>query len=190
MEASQHADLSRSYYEVLGLDEDATIVRRQIEEAYERRARQLIQRLAKIDASSEEADALRGRVAQLNAAKAVLVPRKLRDEYRQQLHKLREAERELQRESAKGPGGGREGTSAVLLLHLRQQVERTREELTKLHERQCRQHALDHEGGERAGQAEEGAEAESEERRRRTVRLGPRAADLAALAARRPVKRR
>jgi hypothetical protein len=190
MEATGRADLSRSYFAVLGLDEDATTVRRQIEEAYERRARQLIQRLAKIDASSEEAEALRGRVAQLNAAKAVLLPRKSRDEYRQQLQKLREAERELERETGKRPGGGGKDASAVLTLHLRQQVERAREELQKLHERQCKQHAYDHEGGARDAAEADEAEPEADQKRRRTARMGARAAALAALAARRPVRRR
>jgi len=182
------ADLSRSYFEVLGLDEDATTVRRQIEEAYERRARQLIQRLAKIDASSEEAEALRGRVAQLNAAQGVLLPRKLRDEYRRQLQKLRDAERDLERETGKRPGGGKD-PSAVLVLHLRQQVERARDELQKLHERQCKQHAHDHEGGASPAPEDDDAQPGTEQKRRRTARAGARAAALAALARRRPVRR-
>jgi len=189
METTSKADLGKSYFEVLGLDEDATIVRRQIEEACERRARQLIQRLAKIDASSDEAEALRGRVAQLNAAKAILLPRKPRDEYRQQLQKLRDAERDLERETGKRPGGGGKDASAVLVLHLRQQVERARDELQKLHERQCKQHAYDHEGGARSVSEDDDAQPETGQKRRRTARMGARAAALAALAGRRPVKR-
>ncbi len=190
METTPKADLGKSYFEALGLDEEATIVRRQIEEAYERRARQLIQRLAKLEASSEEAEALRGGLAQLNAGKAILLPRKLRDEYRQQLQKLRDAERELERETGKRPGGDGRDASAVLILHLRQQVERAREELHKLHERQCKQHAYDHEGGERSTSEKEDTAPEADQKRRRTARLGARAATLAALAARRPVRRR
>jgi hypothetical protein len=191
MESVPRADLTKSYFAVLGLDENATIVRRQIEEAYERRTRPLIQRLAKIDASSEEAEALRGQVAQLNAAKAILLPRKLRDEYKQSLQKLRDAERDIERETGKRPGGESRESSAVLILHLRQQVERARDELTKLHERECRQHAHDHEGGARAvSEDDEAAEPDAEGKRRRTIRLGSRAAALAALAARRPVRRK
>ena len=134
MEPGPKADPSRTHFDVLGLDEDATIVKRQVEQAYQRRAPECTRRLAKIDGSSEEAAAVRARLAQLNAAKAVLLPRKSREEYKAKLQQLRDAERELEAETSQATGakGGKE-TSAVLLLHLRQQVERAREELRKLH---------------------------------------------------------
>jgi hypothetical protein len=180
-------DSSATHFEVLGLDESVTIVRRQIEEAYEKRAAPLRQRVEKLGANAPEAAGLRARLTQLNAARAVLVPRKHRDEYKLSLQKLRDAERDLERESGKKPGEGK-GSSAVLILHLRQQVERAREELQKLHERHYKQHASG-EGDDRSAGTEDEAEADVEEKRRRTVRAGARATALAELAARRPVRR-
>lgn len=190
MKPGPKADPSRTHFDVLGLDEDATIVKRQVEEAYQRRAPECVQRLAKIDGSSEEATAVRARLAQLNAAKAVLLPRKSREEYKAKLQQLRDAERELGAETSQASGarGGKE-TSAVLLLHLRQQVERTREELRKLHAQQYERHARDHSGGSQGEpQAQEDA-AEADGVRRRTAPAGPKAAALAELAARRPARR-
>jgi hypothetical protein len=190
MRKGPKVDPSQTHFEVLGLDEDATIVKRQVDEAYERRARECVQRLAKIDAGSEEAAALRGRLAQLNAAKAVLLPRKSRDEYKQRVQQLRDAQRELEQETNQGSRGrgGQEG-SAVLLLHLKQQVERTREDLRKLHEQQYERHAHDHGGARQAQDDEQDEEPEDDEVRRRTAPAGRRAAALAELTAQRPVKR-
>ncbi len=190
MKKGPKVDPSQTHFDVLGIDENATIVKRQVEEAYERRARECMQRLAKIDSRSEEAAALRARLAQLNAAKAVLLPRKSRDEYKERVQQLRDAQRELERETSQGSKGrgGQEG-SAVLLLHLRQQVERTREDLRKLHEQQHERHAHDHEGGRQARADEQDEEPEDEGVRRRTAPAGRKAAALAELAAHRPVKR-
>lgn len=177
-----------THYQVLGLDENATIVRRQIEEEYEKRARQCLQRLAKIDETSDEAETLRARLAQLNAAKAVLLPRKSRQEYAELLRKLRAAERELAEATRKDTGGRKGEQSAVLILHLRQQVERVREELQRTHEEQYRRHANDHLGDVRA-RDDKDPEPPRETARRRVARVGERAAGLAALASRRLVKR-
>jgi len=187
MSSVQKVDLLQTHYQVLGLDENATIVRRQIEEEYEKRARQHQQRLVKIDEASDEAAALRDRLAQLNAAKAVLLPRKSRQEYADLLRKLRTAERDLA--EATGKGGGKSGdSSAVLILHLRQQLERVREEVQRVHEEQHRRHAHDHLGEARPG-ADDEEEVQAEGARRRVARVGERASALAVLAARRPVKR-
>jgi hypothetical protein len=191
MSKGPKVDPSQTHFAVLGLDENATIVKRQVTEAYERRARECVQRLAKIDARSAEADALRARLAQLNAAKAVLLPRKSRDEYKDRLQHLRDAQRELEEETSRGAGGrgGQEG-SAVLLLHLRQQVERSLEDLRKLHEQQYERHAHDRGDGPRAEDDDEPKEEiQDDQIRRRTAPAGRRAAALAQLAAQRPVKR-
>jgi len=189
MSSVPKVDPLQTHFQVLGLDEDATIVRRQIEEEYEKRARQYVQRLTKIDEGSEEAETLRARLAQLNAAKAVLLPRKLRHEYAERLRKLRTTERELAEATGKGTGGKGKDGSAVLILHLRQQLERVREELQRVHEEQYRRHARDHLGETRAEADDEREQAEQEATRRRVGRAGEKAAALAALAARRPVKR-
>jgi hypothetical protein len=182
-------DPLQTHFDVLKLDENATIVRRQIEEEYEKRARQAKQRLAKLDESSDEAEALRARLAQLNAAKAVLLPRKMRQEYSDLLRKLRTAERDLAEATGKRTSGNAKDGSAVLILHLRQQIERVREELQRVHEEQYRRHAHDHlDEGERPDTEEE-EEAQDGGTRRRVARIGERASALAALAARRPVKR-
>jgi hypothetical protein len=184
MNTGPRVDPLQPHFAVLGLDENVPIVRRQIEEEYEKRARQCQQRLAKIDPASEEADAQRARLAQLNAAKAVLLPRKSRQSYADLLRRLRTAERELKEATAKGGA-----TSAVLILHLRQQVERVREELQRTHQEQRERHARDH-LGEAAPEAEdEPIGSAGETTRRRVARAGERAAALAALAARRPVRR-
>jgi hypothetical protein len=183
-------DPLQTHFEVLSLDENATIVRRQIEEEYEKRARQLIQRLAKIDEASPEAEAVRAKLAQLNAAKAVLLPRKSRQEYSDLLRKLRTAERDLAEASSKGTGGRAGGSSAVLILHLRQQIERVREELQRAHEEQHRRHAHDHLGEGRPDADDEEEEARDGATRRRVGRVGERAAALAALAVVRPANRR
>jgi hypothetical protein len=191
MRKGPKVDPSQTHFAVLGLDENATIVKRQVREAYERRAPECVQRLAKIDAGSAEASALRARLAQLNAAKAVLLPRALRDGYKARVQQLRDAQRELEEETSRGTDrkGGQEG-SAVLLLHLRQQVERSLEDLRKLHEQQYERHAHDHEGGPRADDDDESEEEfEDDEVRRRTAPAGRKAAALAQLAAQRPVKR-
>ncbi len=189
MSPADKVDPLQTHFEVLRLDENATIVRRQIEEEYEKRARQTMQRLAKLDESSEEAEALRARLAQLNAAKAVLLPRKSRQEYADLLRKLRTAERDLAEASGKRTSGQDKGGSAVLILHLRQQIERVREELQRVHEEQYRRHAHDHLGDGAPVEAGDEDEAQEEGARRRVARAGERAAALAALAARRPVKR-
>lgn len=190
MRKGPQVDPSQTHFEVLGLDENATIVKRQVEEAHERRARECVQRLAKIDSGSAEAAAVRARLAQLNAAKAVLLPRKSRDEYKARVQQLRDAQRDLEQETGRGSrtGGGQEG-SAVLLLHLRQQVERTRDDLRKLHEQQYERHAHDHQGGRRAPTDELDEEPDEDDLRRRTAPAGRRAAALAELAAHRLVKR-
>ena len=106
MSTSDAVDMAQTHYRVLGLDENATIVRRQIEESYEKRATQVLQRLEKIDTDSDEAAEQRARLAQLNAARGVLVPRKAREAYKGQLGKLREAERALKTEEGKAGGKG------------------------------------------------------------------------------------
>ena len=189
MSPAEKIDPQQTHFRVLGLDENATIVRRQIEEEYEKRSRQHVQRLAKLDGASEEAETVRARLAQLNAAKGVLLPRKSRQEYSDLLRKLRTAERDLAEETGKGSGGKAGDRSAVLILHLRQQVERVREELQRVHEEQYRRHAQDHLGEGRA-ETDDGDEAPQEGGgRRRVARTGERAAALAALASRRPMKR-
>jgi hypothetical protein len=188
MSPVEKVDPLQTHFEVLRLDENATIVRRQIEEEYEKRARQVIQRLAKLDEASEEAEAQRARLAQLNAAKAVLVPRKSRQEYADLLRKLRTAERELAEATSKRTGGNAKDGSAVLILHLRQQIERVREELQRVHEEQYRRHAHDH-LGEARPEADVEEVAVEEGTRRRVARVGERGAALAALAARPLVKR-
>lgn len=191
MTAGPKVDPSQTHFHVLGLDENATIVKRQVAEAYEKRARECRQRLAKIDAGSEEAAALQARLAQLNAAKAVLLPRKSRDAYKEQVQHLRDAQRELESQTGQASSGkaGQDG-SAVLLLHLRQQVERAREEIRKLHEKQYERHAHDHQEGRRPQEAPRQEEAPGDaQQRRRTAPAGARAAALAELAARRAVKR-
>jgi hypothetical protein len=190
MRKGPQVDPSQTHFEVLGLDENGTIVKRQVEEAYERRARECVQRLAKIDSGSAEAAAVRARLAQLSAAKATLLPRKSRDEYKGRVQQLRDAQRDLEQETSQGSRGrgGQEG-SAVLLLHLRQQVERTREDLRKLHEQQYARHARDHEGGGQVPTDELDEEPEAGEVRRRTAPAGRKAAALAELAAHRLVKR-
>jgi len=189
MSPVEKVDPQQTHFRVLGLDENATIVRRQIEEEYEKRARQHVQRLAKLDEASEEAEAVRARLAQLNAAKGVLLPRKSRQEYSDLLRKLRTAERDLAEESGKGSGTKAGDRSAVLILHLRQQVERVREELQRVHEEQYRRHAQDHLGGARPESGNEDEAPEEGGGRRRVARAGERAAALAALASRRPTKR-
>jgi len=190
MRTGPQADPVQTHFAVLGLDEDATLVRRRIEEEYEKRARQCLQRLAKIDDASPEAETLRARLAQLNAAQAILVPRKSRQEYSDLVRKLRTSERELAETTGKGGSGRAADSSAVLILHLRQQVERIREELQRTHEEQCRRHARAHLGDEgQAQDTDEGEDASSEATRRRVARIGEPAAVLAALAARRPLKR-
>jgi hypothetical protein len=185
MSPVEKVDPQQTHFRVLGLDENATIVRRQIEEEYEKRARQHVQRLAKIDEASEEAEAVRGRLAQLNAAKGVLLPRKSRQEYSDLLRKLRTAERELAEATGKGAGD----RSAVLILHLRQQVERVREELQRVHEEQYKRHAQDHLGEARTASEDEDEAPAETEGRRRVARTGERGAALAALASGRPIKR-
>jgi hypothetical protein len=190
MKKGPQVDPSQTHFEVLGLDENATIVKRQVEEAYERRARECVQRLAKIDARSTEAAAVRARLAQLNAAKATLLPRKTRDEYKGRVQQLRDAQRDLEQETSQGSRGrGGQEASAVLLLHLRQQVERTREDLRKLHQQQYERHAHDHEGGRQTPAEELDEESGDGEVRRRTAPAGRKGAALAELAARHLVKR-
>jgi hypothetical protein len=189
MSPAEPIDPLQTHFDVLKLDENATIVRRQIEEEHEKRLRQVLQRLAKLDESSDEAEALRARVAQLNAARAVLLPRKSRQEYADLVRKLRTAERDLSEASGKRSSGNAKDGSAVLILHLRQQIERVREELQRVHEEQYRRHAYDHLDEEARPDADDEDEAQDEGTRRRVARVGERAAGLAALAARAPVKR-
>ncbi|MBM3497173.1 MAG: hypothetical protein FJX74_00740 [Armatimonadetes bacterium] len=189
MSSPEKIDPLQTHFEVLKLNENATIVRRQIEEEYEKRARQHLQRLAKLDPGSEEAETVRARLAQLNAANAVLLPRKSRREYSDLLRKLRTAERDLAEAGGKRTSGKGQDGSAVLILHLRQQVERVREELRRLHEEQYRRHANDHLDEAAGAAAVDEGDAQEEGARRRVARAGERAAGLAALLARRPVKR-
>ncbi|MGQ9729658.1 MAG: hypothetical protein ACUVX8_00150 [Candidatus Zipacnadales bacterium] len=180
-------DSLKTHYQVLGLAENVTLVRRQIEEAYEKRARECEQRLAKLDPASEEAEGLRHRLAQLKAARAVLLPRKSRAQYAEQLQKVRAAERELAEATRKDKGRKQGDSSAVLLLHLRQQVERRREALQRLHEEHYRRYGYDNGSGNGTVVGVDGASPEPT--KRRVARLGEHAAALAELAARRPLKR-
>jgi hypothetical protein len=189
MSPTDAIDPLQTHFEVLRLDENATLVRRQIEEEYEKRVRQHVQRLAKLDAASEEAETVRARIAQLNAAKAVLLPRKSRQEYADLLRRLRTAERDLAEATGKRTAGKSKEGSAVLILHLRQQIERVREELQRVHGEQYRRHANDHLGEAAPEAADDDLAAEDTGARRRVARAGERAAALAALAARPLVKR-
>ena len=188
MSSDVKVDPSQTHFQVRGLDENATVVRRQIEEAYEKRATQVHGRLRKIDPQSEEAKAQGARLGQLNAARAVLVKRSLREAYKEQLRTYREAQRDLADEQRKSKGK-EEGSSAVLVLHLRQQVERLREEQEELHKAQYARHAYDHDESKRPAKEQVTAEQGEEAMRRRTAPAGEAARGLAELAGRRPVRR-
>ena len=90
---------------------------------------------------------------------------------------------------AEATGKGAGDRSAVLILHLRQQVERVREELRRVHEEQYKRHAQDHLGEARTASEDEDEAPAETEGRRRVARTGERGAALAALASGRPIKR-